>query len=158
MPEPTRLKLPDGYGEFEPFTFESAPRWDDVEPKLERARNYWVTVSDARGPLAVPVWGVWLDLTFVFSTDPLSRKAKAIDRGSPVQIHLESGDDVVIVRGRAERLPDDTLDAFISAYSKKYGIEIGPDDPNMAIFRVLPERALTWLESDFARTAANWEF
>ena len=158
MPEPGRMHLPEGYGEFSPFTIESAPRWDEVEPKLERSRNYWVTVSDAAGPHAVPVWGVWSDLAFIFSTDPLSRKAKAIEASSSVQIHLESGDDVVIVHGRAERLSSDLLDDFIAAYADKYGVQIGHDDPNMVIYRVTPDLAMTWIEQDFARTAARWEF
>lgn len=158
MPEPGRLRLPAGYGEFEPFTIETAPSWDDVEPRLESARNYWVAVSDALGPHVVPVWGIWNDLSFTFSTDPSSRKGKALAKGSRCSVHLESGDDVVIVQGRPEVLPADLLDRFLDAYVKKYGVIIDPDDPTQIIYRIVPDLAMTWIEEDFARTAARWEF
>jgi hypothetical protein len=158
MPEPSRLRLPAGYGEFEPFTFESAPTWDDVDPKLEFSRNYWLSVRDDCGPHTVPVWGIWSDLAFTFSTDPASRKGRAIALGSPCQIHLESADDVVIVVGRVEPLPADQLLPFLAAYEKKYGVLIDPSDLSTAIYRLIPDTAMTWIERDFQRTAARWDF
>jgi hypothetical protein len=158
MPEPDRLRLPKGYGSFEPFTIESAPGWDEFEPRLEFARNYWVSVCDLAGPHSVPVWGIWSDLSFIFSSDPASRKGRAIAAGSPCQMHLESGDDVVIVSGRIEMLPADMLLKFLDAYEEKYGVLIDPADPSSAIYRLIPERAMTWIERDFQQTAARWEF
>ena len=158
MPEPGRLNLPAGYGDFEPFTIETTPGWDDVEPKLELARNYWVSVADHKGPHSVPVWGVWIDLSFIFSSDPRSRKGKAIAVGSACQVHLESGDDVVIVEGTIEVLPAELLTRFMTAYEEKYDVLIDPADPATAIYRLEPVQAMTWIEADFLRTATRWEF
>ena len=158
MPEPGRLRLPKGYGEFEPFTIETAPSWDDIEPRLEFSKNYWIAVSDAAGPHSVPVWGIWSDLSFIFSSDPKSRKGRAIAAGSSCQMHLESGDEVVIVTGRIEPLPSDLLVRFLDAYKEKYGVLIDPADPATAIYRLIPDRAMTWIESDFQQSAARWEF
>lgn len=158
MPEPTRMQLPEGYGAFEPFTIETAPSWDDYEPMLEQSRNYWIAISGAPTPVVVPVWGIWIDGTLVFSTDPKSRKAKSLSKNPGCVVHLESGDDVMIVHGTAERVPGTDATAFLNAYELKYGIVIDPESDDQAIFRVIPSFALTWLERDFIETATRWDF
>jgi hypothetical protein len=158
MPEPERMQLPESYGQFEPFTVETAPVWDDYERALEYSRNYWIAMCDQHGPHTAPVWGVWLDGTFLFSTDPGSRKGRALASGGQCSLHLESGDDVVILHGWAEPLPDELRDAFIEAYFRKYGVLIDPLDPAQAIFRIIPAVAFTWIERDYLRTAARWKF
>jgi hypothetical protein len=158
MPEPERMQLPESYGQFEPFTVETAPVWDDYERALEYSRNYWIAMCDQHGPHTAPVWGVWLDGTFLFSTDPGSRKGRALASGGQCSVHLESGDDVVILHGWAEPLPDELRDAFIEAYFRKYGVLIDPLDPAQAIFRIIPAVAFTWIERDYLRTAARWKF
>ena len=158
MPEPERMRLPESYGEFEPFTVETAPRWDDIEPALEQARNYWLAMCDRHGPHTAPVWGVWLDGAFLFSTDPASRKGRALAGGGPCSVHLESGDEVVIIHGWAEPLPRELHDAFIDIYARKYGVLIDPHDEAQALFRIIPAMAYTWVERDYLRTAARWKF
>lgn len=158
MPEPERMNLPPGYGEFEPFTLENAPEWDDFDLALERSRNYWVAVSDDFGPHTTPVWGLWIDGMFLFTTDRASRKGRALERGSICIVHLESGDDVIIVHGRVDRLPPQHNEAFVAAYDQKYGVLFDPDDHTTIIFRVIPFVAYTWLERDFQRTSVRWDF
>jgi hypothetical protein len=158
MPEPERMHLPDSYGAFEPFTFESAPDWDDIERALEISRNYWIAMCDAHGPHTVPVWGVWLDGTFLFSTDPGSRKGRALAGGGQCSVHLESADEVIILHGWAEPLPDELREPFIESYFRKYGVLIDPLDPAQAIFRIIPAVAFSWIERDYLHTAARWKF
>lgn len=158
MPEPSRIDLPEGYGSFEPFTLEDAPRWDDFEPMLEQSRNYWLAISGSVTPVVAPVWGVWTEGVFVFSTDPSSRKARALARNPGCVIHLESGDDVMIVHGIAERLTPEEAQPYLEPYERKYRIAIDPLRPEQAIFRVTPLFALTWLEREFGITATRWEF
>jgi hypothetical protein len=158
VPEPSRIQLPDGYGEFEPFTLENVPRWDDFEPMLEQSRNYWLAISGTVTPIVAPVWGIWVDGVFVFSTDPVSRKAKALAKQPGCVIHLESGDDVLIVHGIAERLaPGDAL-PYLAPYERKYGVAIDLERPDHAAFRVTPLFALSWLEREFGVTATRWDF
>ena len=47
--------------------------WSHVVDRMGTARNYWVATTGANGlPHCMPVWGVWLDEEFVFSTSPAS--------------------------------------------------------------------------------------
>jgi hypothetical protein len=97
-------------------------------------------------------------LVHLFNRSQVPRKGRALADGSNCQVHLESGDDVVIVIGRVEPLPADMLLRFLEAYERKYGVLIDPADPSTAIYRLIPDRAMTWVERDFHQTAARWEF
>lgn len=134
--------------------------WPEVETRLVEARNYWVcTISPDGRPHAAPVWGVWLDGELLFSSDPASVKARNLSRQPETVVHLESGDDVVILEGRIVRLAaDDSVFApFVSAYDAKYGIQVEAG-PSIACFRLRPRKAMAWLESDFPQTATRWRF
>jgi hypothetical protein len=158
VPEPSRINLPEGYGSFEPFTLENAPSWDDFEPMLEDSRNYWLVISGSVTPVVAPVWGIWFDGLFVFSTDPASHKARALAKSPGCAVHLESGDDVMIVHGIAERITADEAQPYLGPYERKYGVSIDPFRPEQVVFRVTPLFALTWLEREFGITATRWEF
>src|SRR5437868_6624995 len=81
--------------------------WDWVDVQMEKSRNYWIASSGTDGkPHAAPVWGVWMDGALYFSTSPTSRKARNLSANPDVVVHLESGDDVVILEGRIEHEHD----------------------------------------------------
>jgi PPOX class probable F420-dependent enzyme len=127
-------------------------------PKLERSRNYWITTTRPDGrPHAIPVWGVWHDGGVVFGSHSRSRKARNLARDPRVVVHLESGDDVVILEGVAERLD---LDEEIAAlFEPKYAWK--PDVAGVAEeawFRVRPRKAWAWYESDYTKTATLYEW
>src|SRR5712691_7751987 len=47
--------------------------WKWATERLTRARNYWIATTRPNGqPHSRPVWGVWLDDTFYFSTGSLA--------------------------------------------------------------------------------------
>ena len=51
--------------------------WSDTAAKLRDARNYWVTTSRSDGrPHAAPVWGVFVENLYLFSTDAASVKGR----------------------------------------------------------------------------------
>jgi hypothetical protein len=152
------MRLPESYGDFEPYTLESAPDWDEYEVALERAKNYWLVLPGTSSPVVAPVWGLWADESFIFSTDPASRKAGALRTNPACVVHLESGDDVTIVHGTAELLEAIDAAPYLNAYEAKYGVAINLDSADAAVFRVTPLFALTWLERDFVTTATRWEF
>lgn len=54
----------------------------------------------------MPVWGIWLGGAVYFGTDRRSRKAKNLAANPSLVIHLESGDDAVILEGAAEEVDD----------------------------------------------------
>jgi len=103
-----------------------------------------------------PVWGLWLDEAFYFSTDPASRKARNLQANPAQVVHLESGDDVVILEGTAEGVADPSLRArFAEAYHAKY--QIRPDVGDAAlVYGLRPRVAQAWREQDFPNSATRW--
>ena len=134
--------------------------WDAVRQRLEAARNYWVVTVRADGrPHAMPVWGVWHGGAVCFSTDPASRKGRNLAANPEVVVHLESGDDVVVVEGTAAPLTDpDALTRFADAYEAKYRFRPDVGDPACGVYRVRPRVVFAWVEQDFPTTATRWSF
>lgn len=124
----------------------------EMEGALRDARNYWLATTRADGrPHAMPIWAVWLDGALWFGTGLESVKGRNLLRDPRAVIHLESGDDVLILDGRAERAEDP---AAYAAYTTKYGIDASPEAfaamPGVgALFRFTPAVAHTWEEKSF---------
>jgi pyridoxine/pyridoxamine 5'-phosphate oxidase len=132
--------------------------WQWADQRLASSRNYWVASTDSDGrPSVTPVWGVWMDGAVHFGTNVRSRKAQNIERNARVVIHLESGDDVVILHGEVERFV--LNDAIADAYNEKYDYRPDPDETSgEGWYRLRPRRALAWLERDYPKTATRFDF
>jgi hypothetical protein len=132
--------------------------WSFVAERLAGARNYWVGTTRPDGrPHAAPVWGLWLDGAFYFSSDPASRKGRNLAARPDAVVHLESGDDAVILEGTLERVGDAAVLArFADAYDAKYGIRMDTTDPDYAVYRLWARAAYAWREQDFPRSATRW--
>lgn len=145
--------------------------WSWAEDRLRRSRNYWVVTTAPDGaPHVAPVWGAWVDGALWFGTDPSSAKGRHLARDGRVVVHLESGDEAVIVHGRADVVPVATLDEATredldDTYGGKYldpdtgaamALTHGPE--GAAIYRVRPSKVLGWLEADFPPTRTRWRF
>src|SRR3954468_12870960 len=114
-----RPGMPAGYGIS--AGAEGFVPWAWVEEQLVGARNYWVCTTRADGrPHAMPVWAVWLDEVLLFSTDPTSIKGRNLAARPQVVVHLESGDEVVLLEGRAAEMDRSRLGPFVAAYDAKY--------------------------------------
>lgn len=137
--------------------------WSFASQQLAAARNYWVSTTRPDGrPHATPVWGVWLDETLYFGAGAGSVKVRNLAANPALLVHLESGDDVVILEGEAEwlaaadpafwqRIADD--------YAAKYdGFRPDPPTAQQPFIVLRPKRALGWLEKDFVRSATRWRF
>ncbi|MCC6857905.1 MAG: pyridoxamine 5'-phosphate oxidase family protein [Bryobacterales bacterium] len=133
--------------------------WSYVDQRMSASRNYWIATTRPGGrPHAMPVWGVWLDGRLYFSTDHDSLKSRNL-RGNPaVAVHLESGDDVVILEGAAQLAGGNDLTAFDDAYSAKYGIRVVGAIPGAVVYAVTPTLVLAWREKDFTESATSWRF
>jgi PPOX class probable F420-dependent enzyme len=135
--------------------------WERVDRQLREARNYWLTTTRADGrPHAMPIWGVWLAGALWFGTGLESVKGRNLARDPRCTLHLESGDDVVILDGVAERAEDD--DAY-AAYSKKYDMPADAASfaalPQVgALFRFTPTTVHAWLETSFVDSQATFRF
>jgi hypothetical protein len=152
MPTASRPKFPSSYGISQ--AAEGQLDWSWAVERLAAARNYWIVTSGAGGrPHASPVWGLWLDDAFVFGTSPDSRKGKNLIRDPSVVVHLESGDEVVILEGEIERGPID--DRIADIYKDKYDFRPKPGE---GWFWLRPASALAWVERDYPKTATRFTF
>ena len=134
--------------------------WDWARRRLIRAHNYWISTTNPDGrPHAMPVWGLWLDEMFCFSTARRSRKARNLARDARLIVHLESGDQTVILEGRAREIRDaGRLRRYAAAYEPKYRFRPDPADAGHVTYGVRPRKAFGWRERDFPSSATRWRF
>ncbi len=159
-PRAGRPVMPADYGVQDPQGGSGLLTWEDTIPKIAAAHNYWIgsTRPDGR-PHAMPVWGLWLRDSFLFSTGRSSRKALNIAHEAYIVAHLESGDDVVVLEGIAREISDAALLAeFVEAYDKKYGFRVDTSDVKNVYYAMKPQVAFAWLEKDFVGGATRWQF
>jgi Pyridoxamine 5'-phosphate oxidase len=132
--------------------------WAWADERLARSRNYWIVTADEDGrPRALPVWGVWIDDAVVFGTSPHSRKARNLERDPRVVVHLESGDEAVILEGEVEgiAITDELAESFHAKYDWRPDVT-GADSDGW--YRLRPQRAQAWLESAYPKTATRFDF
>jgi len=148
-----------------PALYQLKPRteylpWSHAEERLERSRNYWICTARPDGrPHSIPVWGFWIEDAFYFGTAKSSQKGKNLAKNPAVSVHLESGDDVVILEGIAEEITDKPTFAKIDAASKKkYKMPLMLIPGESVVYRLRPRVALAWTENDFPNNATRWEF
>jgi PPOX class probable F420-dependent enzyme len=158
VPEAARPRFPSVYGIHEDE--DGLLDWSWAIDRLAQARNYWISTTRPDGrPHAMPVWGVWLDDAFYFSSAPTSRKARNLEANPAVVVHLESGDEVVILEGRAEQVVDEGLLQRVSDdYTGKYEFEVTFTAEGRGLVSVRPQVAYAWREQDFPATATLFRF
>jgi len=107
----------------------------------------------------MPVWGVWLDQVLYFSTDPVSRKGRSLAANPNMVVHLESGDDVVVLEGSAaEVIEPSLLQGFVDAYEMKYQFRPDVNSITAKVYCLRPRVAFAWHEKDFPQSATRWSF
>jgi hypothetical protein len=150
-----RPVMPPGYGIRADADGQMSWQW--VERQLVGARSYWVcTTRDDGRPHAMPVWGVWVDGAFLFSTDPSSVKGRNLAARPDVVVHLESGDEVVVLEGRAAAMSAAHVTAFVDGCEVKYGERLDPANPAFGLYELAPQRVLAWREADFPASATRF--
>lgn len=133
--------------------------WADVVGRITPERNYWLCVVRPDGrPHVSPVWGVWMDDTLYFTIHESARKIAYLAANPQIAVHLEDGDDVVILEGKAEKIDDSaTIERMKAIYQAKYDFDLNTE-PGMIYYRLLPARGLTWQESSMSRSATRFDF
>lgn len=132
--------------------------WKWARTRLEKAHNYYIATTRPGGaPHLMPVWGLWLDGAFYFSTGDESVKARNLAANSRCVLSTERADEAVIVEGTAAKLAASKIPKqFFSGYKEKYGWEMKGEP----VYRVQPCVAFGFVEAaaDFAATATRWQF
>jgi len=159
-PRPTAPRIPGSYGVPTDGSGAELLPWSWAAERLTDARNYWICTTRADGsPAVAPVWCLWLDGAVWFSTSRSSLKSRNIARDPRVVVHLESGDETVILEGEAEEVTDPgERERFADAYEPKYGMRPDAAEAAAPFYRVRPRAAQTWLEADYPHTATRWVF
>jgi nitroimidazol reductase NimA-like FMN-containing flavoprotein (pyridoxamine 5'-phosphate oxidase superfamily) len=136
--------------------------WAWVARKMNHCRTFWVATihsglpSGQERPHVMPVWGVWCDDAFFFSTARKSRKGQNLALNPACTITNDDGEEAVIVEGLATPAEDATaLDRVATAYKKKYNID--PRSMGEPIFRVQPNRVFGFVEKTFPQSATRWQ-
>lgn len=137
--------------------------WPLLAARLAPARNYWVATTRSDGsPHTAPVWGAVLDDVLYAYTETDTVKARNLGRDPRVVVHLEDGDDVLIVRGTMEPVTDPArvapvLASFAAKYTADNDIQylpVGP--PRELVLALRPESALTWDLARFDDSQQRW--
>jgi len=150
-----RPVMPAGYGISDDAV--GLVDWEWVEDKLVTARNYWLGTTRADGrPHVAPIWGLWLGDRFLFSTERDSLKGRNFTARPDAVVHLESGDDVVVLEGRVERMDRRLVAEFCTTYDAKYAYRPEPDGDANGLYQLVPERVLAWREADFTKSATRF--
>jgi nitroimidazol reductase NimA-like FMN-containing flavoprotein (pyridoxamine 5'-phosphate oxidase superfamily) len=132
--------------------------WTWAERRLRRSHNYCVTTVGANArPHVMPVWGIWVDGRFFFSTGRQSRKARNLASNSQCVVCTEDVAQAVIVEGVAAELSDPALfERLAPVYHRKYkpwklDPQVGP------VFEVRPCVIFGLREATF-KAATRWTF
>jgi nitroimidazol reductase NimA-like FMN-containing flavoprotein (pyridoxamine 5'-phosphate oxidase superfamily) len=133
-----------------------------AETRLAKSRNYWICTTRPDGrPHSIPVWGFWIDGALYFGTARDSRKSRNLAHNPAISIHLDSGDDVVILEGTAAEVdPNDkpTFKKLDAASRVKYKMPMAaPPGSDSLVYCVRPRVVLAWTEKDFPNNATRWQ-
>lgn len=130
--------------------------WSLVDERLSKAMNYWVCTAGPGGrPHVRPVWGLWVNGALCFGGHGV-RWDRNLAENPEVNVHLESGDDVVILEGAVTRVTDmsDPLaKRCAEASQKKYGM--GGEG---AFWALRPRKAFAWTIKSMFKDATRWQF
>jgi len=147
-----------GYGIVGPEDGKGLLPWAWVARKMNGCRTFWLaTVRDnpAR-PHVMPVWGVWLEDAFFFSTGGKSRKGQNLAANPACTVTNDDVEAAVIIEGLAAQLEDESLLARVAAaYKKKYKMD--PRSMGEPIFKVTPSRVFGFVEKSFPQSATRWK-
>lgn len=149
-PKVSRPQFPPGYVE-RPRAFVS---WEQVAGRLSASKNYWLCSVRADGrPHVIPRWGAFVDGRLYYDGSPETRHARNIAVNPRVTVHLESGDEVVILEGASRPVskPEPELAKKIAqAYREKYrafGYAPKPDQWDAGgLYEFTPRQCIAWTQ------------
>lgn len=135
--------------------------WQWAEERLVSSRNYWVVSLWPGGrPHAMPVWGLWHERAFWFSSSKGSRKARNLAADPRCVVTTEDAADPVIMEGSAELVTEPEALATVLAlenakYDTNYTIDLLDPDVN-SVYRVRPRWAFGLRHDDFTGSPTRW--
>jgi general stress protein 26 len=107
----------------------------------------------------MPVWGVWMNDQFYFSTSARSQKAHNLALNPSCVIFIERADEAVVLEAAAEKVFDAAVvQQFEHAYRDKYGEDVNTDQ--FQVYAVRPRAAFGFISTAeaWAGSATRWRF
>jgi hypothetical protein len=96
---------------------------------------------------------------FFFGSGRDSAKARNLTTNPAIVVHLESGDETVILEGIAEPVLDDALERRVDeVYGPKYDFTPDSSGETDPWFVVRPKRAYAWVEREYPGSATQFDF
>ena len=134
--------------------------WSWALERLSDAHNYFLATTRPNGaPHVMPVWGVWFNNAFFFSTGNQSRKAHNLKENSRCVICPERADNAVMLEGEAELVADTPVLAQVEQlYDDKYHWPKITELPGGAIYKVQPRVVFGISEDAGPATWTRWVF
>jgi general stress protein 26 len=134
--------------------------WNWAVERLTSAETYWLaTVRPGGQPHVMPVWGVWIDDAFYFSTGSQSQKARNLAQNPRCTICCEVGEDQLMLEGEAVLVNDKQLaKRFGEAYQTKYDFNMEGFDEPFYVVRQKKVFGFTSENGKFTKTATRWVF
>ena len=158
-PRPARPHMP-GYGL--PASTKGLLPWKWAEDRLKKSHNYWLmTVRPDGAPHAMPIWGVWHEGRFYFSTGLTSRKARNLARNRRCLVCNERAHEAVILEGSARRITGIALKKLLRRAGPDYTRKYPPWklDPDLGgIFEFVTITGFGMWEKKFVDSATRWSF
>jgi nitroimidazol reductase NimA-like FMN-containing flavoprotein (pyridoxamine 5'-phosphate oxidase superfamily) len=128
---------------------------NDLKTFLEEVRlGHWATIGPDGNPRARPVWYLYADRAFWFTTRMEARRTGAdVAGGSPVAVSIASENRpyrAVIAFGTPEVWTEDR-EAWLERIATRYGEAEGRrwlagalKEPDRVVLRLVPDRVLAW--------------
>jgi len=159
VPKASRPHMP-GYGLSDANSGSGLFPWDWAVQRLSKAQNYFVSTSRPDGtPHCMPVWGVWTDNAFYFSTGRRSRKAQNLRSNPRCVVAPENALESVVLEGIAEEITGPAaLARMFTAYNDKYKYDLSGMDPLENIFYKVRPKVVFGLTLNLGATATRWTF
>jgi len=131
--------------------------WLWASNRFSRTRNYYLSTTRVDGrPHVMPVWGVWLNHAFYFSTGRRSRKAQNLSRNPNCVVCPEDASEAIILEGTAKEIQEGSaLSRYLAAYRKKYDWDMS--DSKDPIYEVRPRVVFGIVETGRANPT-RWRF
>ena len=103
QPVADRPRIPRDYGV--PKSRTGLMDWSAIEERLRDARVYWVATAGPDGtPRVRPLDGLYVDGVLYVGGSPETRWVRDLEANPRASVHLDGGNDVVILEGPAEIL------------------------------------------------------
>jgi nitroimidazol reductase NimA-like FMN-containing flavoprotein (pyridoxamine 5'-phosphate oxidase superfamily) len=133
--------------------------WSEAERRLTRSHNYWLSTTRPDGaPHSMPVWGIWHEGRFYFSTGRQSRKGRNLAANSRCVVGTELLNKPCILEGEAHEVADRSLiKSLVAVYARKYDWKF-EGEFNEPMFEMKPRTAFAWTEFHLTTSATRWHF